>query len=220
MAKLTANENVVTKDIIIYFKNSYPTSCRGDKYNIPVGTLVKNTINGSRGKIVWRKITDIGVKYDIKTSDGSVIEAYEKSIEILEEKRQDMPDRCRINLKNWQETEIAPAAFYAAFPDVFVGADTKWFNGGIDDGYFLFHTGDQYSIIGFCPDCGKKLDYMEWIKDLWAGFGDIPMEPVSECLEEAFLEFPSYTSRYDIWEWFEETFGISVATDLMGQGGF
>lgn len=32
----------------------------------------------------------------------------------------------------------------------------------------------------------------------------MPMEPESECVEEAFLDFPAGTHREDIWYWFDE----------------
>ena len=63
------------------------------------------------------------------------------------------------------------------------------------------------------------------IKDLWQKFGDIPMNPETECLEKDFIprttdgilmyRFPAGTHREDIWHWFEEEFNLSVAKDLM-----
>lgn len=63
------------------------------------------------------------------------------------------------------------------------------------------------------------------IKKLWQEFGDIPMDPETECLESEFIPcaingtalywFPSGTHREDIWYWFEEEFNLSVAEDLM-----
>lgn len=50
--------------------------------------------------------------------------------------------------------------------------------------------------------------------DLWEEFGDIPMNPETECIEQAWRDFPVGTHREDIWYWFEETFGVSVY-DLM-----
>lgn len=49
------------------------------------------------------------------------------------------------------------------------------------------------------------------IKQLWLELGDIPMNPVTECLEQEWNGFPVGTFREDIWLWFEESFGISVA---------
>lgn len=52
------------------------------------------------------------------------------------------------------------------------------------------------------------------IEALWEDFGNIPMNPETECIEEPFMHFPIGTHREEIWHWFEETFNISVA-DLM-----
>lgn len=141
-----------------------------------------------------------------------MVETRNQNAEVPKEAQRDivLSDRCRVDLENWKEMEIAPAAFYAAFPDIFDDTDTQWFKDRVHGEHFLFYTGDQYSVIQFCPDCEKKLDYMRWIKDLWAAFGDIPMNPDTECLEEYFLGFPAGTSRYDIWAWFKKTFNISV----------
>ena len=54
------------------------------------------------------------------------------------------------------------------------------------------------------------------IKDLWFEFGDVPMNPETECIEEEWKGFSAGTHREEIWHWFEETFGISVSEDLMG----
>ena len=58
---------------------------------------------------------------------------------------------------------------------------------------------------------------MDSIKKLWQDFGDIPMNPETECIEQSWHGFPAGTQREEIWHWFEETFDISVAADLMGQ---
>lgn len=54
------------------------------------------------------------------------------------------------------------------------------------------------------------------VKDLWQEFGDVPMDPITECIEEAWGSFPAGTHREEVWHWFEDTFHISVAKDLMG----
>lgn len=53
-------------------------------------------------------------------------------------------------------------------------------------------------------------------KPLWKEFGDIPMNPETECIEAEWNGFPAGTHREEIWDWFEETFDVSVAEDLMG----
>lgn len=62
-----------------------------------------------------------------------------------------------------------------------------------------------------------KYEY-ERIWDLWQEFGDVPMDPETECIESEWHEFPAGTNREEIWHWFEEHFGLSVARNLMGQG--
>lgn len=57
---------------------------------------------------------------------------------------------------------------------------------------------------------------MKKIKELWVEFGEIPMNPETECIEEEWHGFPAGTFREDIWHWFEEKFNVSVAEDLMG----
>ena len=56
---------------------------------------------------------------------------------------------------------------------------------------------------------------MDSIRRLWGEFGDVPMDPDTECLEQSWHCFPEGTSRGDVWHWFEETFHISIAEDLM-----
>ena len=59
-------------------------------------------------------------------------------------------------------------------------------------------------------------------KALWAKFGDVPMNPETECIETQwqptkFTSFEAGTEREYIWYWFEETFNVSVGADLMGR---
>lgn len=55
---------------------------------------------------------------------------------------------------------------------------------------------------------------MKEVKELWTEFGDVPMDPETECIETDWHGFSKGTFREEIWMWFEETFGVSVA-DLM-----
>lgn len=54
----------------------------------------------------------------------------------------------------------------------------------------------------------------EDLEELWAEFGDVPMNPETECIELDWLHFPAGTNREEIWHWFEDTFDCRVA-DLM-----
>lgn len=60
------------------------------------------------------------------------------------------------------------------------------------------------------------IDNIEMIKDLWQEFGEVPMNPETEEIELSWNSFPSGTHRQEIWHWFEDTFNVSVAKDLMG----
>ncbi len=53
-------------------------------------------------------------------------------------------------------------------------------------------------------------------KQLQQEFGNVPMNPETECMEEEQNGFPIGTHREDVWHWFEDTFNVSVAKDLMG----
>lgn len=60
-----------------------------------------------------------------------------------------------------------------------------------------------------------ELHWLQNIQDLWDKLGDHPYDPETECITEPFIIFPAGTFREEIWHWFEENFGISVAEDLM-----
>lgn len=62
----------------------------------------------------------------------------------------------------------------------------------------------------------RRCEKISAAKELWVQFGEIPMNPETECIEEEWHGFPAGTFREDIWHWFEETFNVSVAEDLMG----
>jgi len=53
--------------------------------------------------------------------------------------------------------------------------------------------------------------------DLWEKLGDIHVEneEISEEFKVPGYTFEPGTSVYDIWHWFEENYGVSVAVDLM-----
>lgn len=50
----------------------------------------------------------------------------------------------------------------------------------------------------------------EQFKELWAIFGDISMNPVTEEIEEAFLCYPAGTPREEIWHWFDQRYNGGV----------
>lgn len=54
------------------------------------------------------------------------------------------------------------------------------------------------------------------LKELWEMFGDVPMNPETECMEEAFLGFPAGTHREEIWHWFDERYSKGVYALMYG----
>lgn len=65
-----------------------------------------------------------------------------------------------------------------------------------------------------CPNCGRNdyimdLDGTEefndtQLKQLWLIFGDLPMNPETEEMEDQFLYFPVGTHKEEIWHWFDK----------------
>ena len=60
---------------------------------------------------------------------------------------------------------------------------------------------------------------MDAVQDLWLEFGDVPMNPETECIESDWHGFPAGTHREDVWHWFEEEFGVPVHVLLYGGAG-
>jgi hypothetical protein len=57
-------------------------------------------------------------------------------------------------------------------------------------------------MFGFCRTAYEPSD--ERMEELWSEFGDVPMDPETECMEAPFLNFPTGTHREIIWRWFDE----------------
>ena len=60
-----------------------------------------------------------------------------------------------------------------------------------------------------CKECHKQFGI-----DQWKEFGDIPIDD-NENIDIRWGKFEKGTSRFDIWHWFEETYNVSIGTDLM-----
>ncbi len=54
------------------------------------------------------------------------------------------------------------------------------------------------------------------VKLLCEDFGEVPVNPDTERIEEEWYGFAAGTRREDIWHWFENTFDVNVAVKLMG----
>lgn len=98
-----------------------------------------------------------------------------------------------------------------------------------------FMEAEYDAIQTYCEICGYSISdedlevimsrgldgsFINWkqtyVKDLWEEFGEVPMNPETEEIEEPWRHFLPGTHREEIWHWFEEQFAISVAV-LMGQ---
>lgn len=55
------------------------------------------------------------------------------------------------------------------------------------------------------------------LEKLWKQFGDVPMDPDTEKMEEPFMDFPVGTDREDIWHWFDERHSKGVVYLLYGR---
>jgi len=77
----------------------------------------------------------------------------------------------------------------------------------------------EMSIPGCCPFClspkvhevvtAVPLEDRD-LETLWLIFGDIPMDPVTEQIEDSFIGFPAGTHREEIWHWFDERYSRGV----------
>ena len=97
----------------------------------------------------------------------------------------------------------------------------------------LQYPADSWSgyVIKYFPerkDCyqlsDKKILHIwnrELAKKLWLQLGDIPVDKDDNIDEDFYVKetdtlFTKGTDKIEIWHWFEETFDLSVAEDLMG----
>ncbi len=99
-----------------------------------------------------------------------------------------------------------------------------------------FEEAEYTAIQTYCENCGYIIgsddisiikgrgleDSFEfwkktYVKDLWEEFEEVPMNAHTEEIEQPWKHFLTGTRREDISHWFEETFHIRVAEDLIGQ---
>lgn len=58
-------------------------------------------------------------------------------------------------------------------------------------------------------------DWLQNILDLWQKLEDHPYDPETECILAPYIIFPTGTHREEISHWFEDSFHICLAEDLM-----
>ena len=61
-------------------------------------------------------------------------------------------------------------------------------------------------------------DRDEELEELWAQFGDVPMNPETECIEAPFMGWGAGIHREEIWHWFDRRHSKGVAYLLYGSG--
>ena len=71
---------------------------------------------------------------------------------------------------------------------------------------FLITDADLACIVNRGLNDSFEYRRAEYIENLWLEFGDVPMNPETECIEEEWNGFAAGTHRYEIWSWFEETY--------------
>lgn len=81
---------------------------------------------------------------------------------------------------------------------------------------FLITDDDLVCIVNRGLNDSFEYRRAEYIKNLWLDFGNVPMNPETKCIEEGWNGFAAGWHRTSICDWFEESYGISVAKDLMG----
>lgn len=126
---------------------------------------------------------------------------------------------CEGSERNLERIKFAPAALFFDAPFVLdTLLDCKayaFLSELVEKRKFVLSVNGTFSVFDYCPACGQKFNYMKWIRELWDEFGDLPMNPETEEIETEWLWFRIGTHREDIWHWFEKSFGVSVAEDLM-----
>ena len=56
----------------------------------------------------------------------------------------------------------------------------------------------------YCNKCALSQNLRDAVLEkLWLEFGDVPMNPETECIEQDWHIFPAGTNRMEIWHWFD-----------------
>lgn len=54
------------------------------------------------------------------------------------------------------------------------------------------------------------------LEKLWSEFGEVPMDPESECMEAPFMGWSAGVHREELWQWFDQRHSKGVAYLLYG----
>ena len=75
---------------------------------------------------------------------------------------------------------------------------------------------DYCTVMDGLQDIETLRDRDEELEELWRQFGDIPMDPETECIEEQFMGWGPGIHREEIWHWFDRRHSKGVAYLLYG----
>ena len=77
---------------------------------------------------------------------------------------------------------------------------------------------DYCTVMEGLQDIESLRDRDEELEELWGRFGDVPMDPDTECIEEPFMGWGAGVNREDIWRWFDQRHSKGVAYLLYRDG--
>ena len=77
---------------------------------------------------------------------------------------------------------------------------------------------DYCTVMDGLQDIETLRDRDEELEELWRQFGDIPMDPETECIEEQFMGWGPGVHREEIWHWFDRRHSKGVAYLLYNAG--
>lgn len=70
---------------------------------------------------------------------------------------------------------------------------------------------DYCTVMDGLQEIDTLRDRDEELEELWEQFGDVPMNPETECIEEQFMGWGSGTHREEIWHWFDRRHSKGIA---------
>ncbi len=73
---------------------------------------------------------------------------------------------------------------------------------------------DYVTVHDGLTEIDTLLDRDEELEELWSQFGDVPMNPETECIEAPFMGWGVGIHREEIWHWFDERYSKGVAALL------
>ena len=83
----------------------------------------------------------------------------------------------------------------------------------------IYNGYEDYDVNEVCLTPKTEQELLDIaIEYLWEKFGDIPMDPETETMEESFLHFPAGTPREEIWHWFDQYHGKGIHYLLYERG--